>query len=108
MSARGDLALAPGKYLANLQTRNHWKAPGARAAQSRFFSTALHQIGGHGGSWQDAPAEHGEDVLLLQIQGDDAFLGWHENSGCVLHFWIDRDALAELDFSEVEATLECD
>jgi hypothetical protein len=45
---------------------------------------------------------------LLQIQGDDAFFNWHTNCGCVLHFWIGRDALSTLDFSEVEATLECD
>jgi hypothetical protein len=44
----------------------------------------------------------------MQVRGDPAFLGWHENAGCVLHFWIDPDALSELHFSEVEATLECD
>src|SRR5262249_32311078 len=85
MSVYGDLALAPNKYVLNLQQRNRWKAPSG--SQSGFFNTAIHQIGGHGGSWQSAPEEHREDVLLLQIQGDDAFLGWHENSGCVLHFW---------------------
>nr|WP_247986750.1 DUF1963 domain-containing protein [Bradyrhizobium sp. 186] len=47
-------------------------------------------------------------MLLLQIQGDLTFFNWHSNIGCVLHFWIDRDALAQLDFSQVVATYECD
>ncbi|WP_346732603.1 DUF1963 domain-containing protein [Bradyrhizobium sp. 186] len=51
---------------------------------------------------------HLEDMLLLQIQGDLTFFNWHSNIGCVLHFWIDRDALAQLDFSQVVATYECD
>jgi hypothetical protein len=42
------------------------------------------------------------------MQGDGAFFNWHANSGCVLHFWISRDGLSKLDFSEVEATFECD
>jgi uncharacterized protein YwqG len=102
------LAFVPRKYVENLERKNHWIAPNAQRARYRFFSTSIHQIGGYGSSWQNAPAEHCDDVLLLQVQGDPAFLGWHENDGCVLHFWIDPDALSELDFSEVEATLECD
>jgi uncharacterized protein YwqG len=57
---------------------------------------------------QDAPDVHREDILLLQIQGEAAFLRWHENCGGVLHFWISTDALSKLDFTEVEATYECD
>jgi hypothetical protein len=102
------LAEAPQHYVANLKQRNRWKTPSAKDGQHRFFSTAIHQILGYGSSWQGAPAEHSDEVLLLQIQGDDAFFNWHTNCGCVLHFWIGRDALSKLDFSEVEATLECD
>jgi hypothetical protein len=102
------LAAAPRRYVANLKQRNHWKTPSAKQGQYRFFDTAVHQMLGHGSSWQDAPAEHADDVLLLQIQGDDAFFRWHSNCGCVLHFWIGREALSKLDFSQVEATLECD
>jgi hypothetical protein len=47
-------------------------------------------------------------VLLLQLHGDPAFLGWHQNIGCVLHFWLDPDALSDLDFARMETTLECD
>ena len=102
------LAYVPRKYVENLKRKNHWIAPDPRDGRYRFFSTSIHQIGGYGSSWQNAPTEHCDDVLLLQVQGDAAFLGWHENTGCVLHFWIDRDAMSELDFSGVEATLECD
>jgi hypothetical protein len=102
------LASAPGKYVANLERQNHWKTPSVDDGQRRFFSTSIHQISGFGSSWQDAPIEHRDDVLLLQIQGDLAFFNWHGDTGCMLHFWIDPDALSELDFSEVEATLECD
>jgi hypothetical protein len=47
-------------------------------------------------------------VLLLQLHGDPAFLGRHQNIGCVLHFWLDPDALSDLDFARMETTLECD
>ena len=102
------LVHAPLKYVENFGRRNHWKAPTAKEGQYRFFSTAIHQILGYGSSYQAAPSEHRDDVLLLQIQGDHAFFNWHSNSGCVLHFWIGREALSKLDFSDVEATLECD
>jgi uncharacterized protein YwqG len=110
MAAQGERTLdyAPRSYVENLKRQNHWKTLSVDQSESRFFSTPIHQIQGYGSSWQDAPFEHCEDVLLLQIQGDQAFFDWHTNRGCVLHFWIGRDALAELDFSEVEATLECD
>ncbi len=109
IAAHDERALvhAPRKYVENLRRRNNWKTPTAKEGQYRFFSTAIHQILGYGSSYQDAPIEHRDDVLLLQIQGDSAFFNWHTNSGCVLHFWIGHDALSKLDFSEVEATLEC-
>ena len=110
MAAQGEQTLthAPPQYIGNFEQRNHWKTPESRQGQHRFFWTAIHQMLGYGSSWQDAPAEHVEDVLLLQVQGDSAFAGWHDNCGCVLHFWIGGDALARLDFSIVEATLQCD
>nr|WP_245313493.1 DUF1963 domain-containing protein [Bradyrhizobium sp.] len=63
---------------------------------------------GYGSGPQDATEQHFEDILLLQMQGDRAFLDWHANIGCTLHFWIDRDALDRLDFAKVVATYECD
>ena len=59
---------------------------------------------GYGSGPQNATEEHLEDILLLQMQGDLAFFDWHSNIGCMLHFWIDRDALIELDFAKVVAT----
>lgn len=63
---------------------------------------------GYGSGPQQATEEHLEDILLLQIQGELAFLDWHSKIGCVLHFWIDRDALDQLDFANVAAKYECD
>jgi uncharacterized protein YwqG len=102
MAAHDERALAsvPRKYIANLERQNHWTAPS--------FSTPIHQIAGYGSSWQSAPVKHRDDVLLLQLHGDLAFLGWHQNTGCVLHFWLDPDALSDLDFARMETTLECD
>ena len=105
VDARDD---APLSYVANLARQNHWKTPTVENGKYRHFSTALHQMLGYGSGPQDATEVHLEDMLLLQIQGDLAFFNWHSNIGCVLHFWIDRDALAQLDFSQVVATYECD
>lgn len=99
---------APSSYLTNLVRQNHWKTPTVHDGKYRHFNTALHQMLGYGSGPQDATEEHLEDTLLLQIQGELAFLDWHSNIGCVLHFWIDRDLLAQLDFSQVVATLQCD
>ncbi|WP_298885937.1 DUF1963 domain-containing protein [uncultured Bradyrhizobium sp.] len=99
---------APRSYVANLAQQNHWKTPTAEDGKYRHFRTALHQMLGYGSGPQDATEEHLEDMLLLQMQGELAFLDWHSNIGCMLHFWIDRDALAQLDFSRVVATLQCD
>jgi len=110
VAAHDERALihVPHNNVANLKRQNHWRTANAAEGQRRFFSTAINQILGYGSSWQGAPVEYRDDVLLLQIQGDNAFFNWHANCGCVLHFWISRDALAKFDFSEVEATLECD
>jgi Domain of unknown function (DUF1963) len=111
--ARGDTNWretggGPAWFVSRIKRQNHWKTPSVEDGRFRFFSTPIHQILGYGSSAQNAPAEHRDDVLLLQIQGDPAFFDWHTNSGCVLHFWIGRDALSKLDFAGVEATLECD
>jgi hypothetical protein len=110
MAVHDERALTslPRKYIENLERQNHWTAPGSEAGRRRSFSTPIHQIAGYGGSWQSAPVKHHGDVLLLQLQGDPAFLGWHQNSGCVLHFWLDPDALSDLDFARMKTTLECD
>ena len=97
----------PLSYLTNLARQNHWKTPTV-SAKYRHFDTALHQMLGYGSGPQNATEEHLEDILLLQMQGDLAFLDWHSNIGCTLHFWIDRDALDQLDFAKVVATYECD
>lgn len=99
---------APSSYVTNLALQNHWKTPTVHDGKYRHFNTALHQMLGYGSGPQDATEEHLEDTLLLQIQGELAFLDWHANIGCVLHFWIGRDLLAQLDFSQVVATLQCD
>jgi len=99
---------APFSYVTNLARQNHWKTPTVDDGRRRHFRTALHQMLGYGSGPQDATEEHLEDMLLLQIQGDLAFFDWHSNVGGVLHFWIDRDALARRDFSKAVATYECD
>jgi len=98
----------PLSYLTNLARQNHWRAPTVKNGKYRHFDTALHQMLGYGSGPQGATEEHLEDILLLQMQGDLAFLDWHSNIGCMLHFWIDRDALDQLDFASVVATYECD
>lgn len=99
---------APLKYVANLAGQNQWKTPAAEDGKRRRFRTAVHQMLGYGSGPQDATEEHLEDILLLQIQGELAFFDWHSDIGGVLHFWIDRDALDQRDFSRVVATYECD
>jgi hypothetical protein len=102
------LAQAPHKYVEDFARRNHWTTPRVGAGRDRFFSVAIHQMLGHGKSAQNAREEHRDDVLLLQLHGDDAFFPWHDNCGCVLQLWIEKGALLERDFSSVQATLECD
>jgi Domain of unknown function (DUF1963) len=98
----------PLSYLANLARQNHWKVPMVKHGQKRHFSSSIHQMLGYGTGPQNAVEEHMEDLLLLGIQGDPAFFNWHANTWAWLHFWIDPDALAQLDFSRVVATYECD
>ena len=99
---------APLSYVANLERQNLWTTPSVEDGQRRHFRTAIHQMLGYGSGPQDATEEHLEDMLLLQIKGDPAFFNWHSDIGGVLHFWIDRDALAQRDFSHAVATYECD
>lgn len=65
----------------------------------------MHQMLGYGFSWQDGPALHQQDVLLLQIEGG-ADIAWLPD--CMLHFWIPTQALAARAFDRVSTTLECD
>lgn len=65
------------------------------------------QMLGYGYSEQDAPNEHRDDVLLLQLGGSaDRF--WNENSAEVLHLWISPRDLAARRFDRVTPTLESD
>jgi len=102
------LAQAPQKYVENFARRNHWTTPRRGAGRDRFVSMPIHQMLGHGKGVQNAAEEHRDDVLLLQLHGDNAFFPWHDNCGCVLQLWIEKGALLERDFSGVQATLECD
>jgi uncharacterized protein YwqG len=102
------LARAPRKYVSNFQRQNRWVTPSENTGVFGRFSIAIHQMLGYGVNVQGAPEERIDSVLLLQLQGDDVFFPWHDNGGCVLQLWIERDALLRRDFSDVEATLECD
>jgi hypothetical protein len=66
----------------------------------------VHQMLGYGSSVQSAPLEHANDVLLLQIAGEEGF-AWFPDIGCVLQFWIAPDALAERNFEHVTISLDC-
>jgi uncharacterized protein YwqG len=78
----------------------------AQAAAVRLHFP-MHQMLGHGMQVQWAPIYHADEVLLLQLLGDDA-LGWHSNCGCALQFWISANALKQRNFGAVEMTLDCD
>lgn len=102
------LTQAPQKYVETLKNLNHWTTPQITNGRYSTACMTIHQMLGYGESVQGAPAEHLDDVLLLQLKGDDAFLPWHNNCGCVLQIWIDREDLRRCDFAGAEATLECD
>jgi Domain of unknown function (DUF1963) len=99
---------APQHYVEDLRIRNRWFAPCYVRGRYLQPSMAIHQILGYGKPVQGAPYEHRDDILLIQIQGDKTLFPWHSNIGCVLQFWIQREALLNYDFDGVEATLECD
>lgn len=65
------------------------------------------QMLGYGYSEQDAPNDHRDDVLLLQLGGGaDRF--WNENGAEMLHLWISPRDLAARRFDRVTPTLESD
>jgi uncharacterized protein YwqG len=55
---------------------------------------------------QHAGREHSDKVLLLELHGRSQYT-WHGPIDCVLQYWITHDALAERDFGQAFATLEC-
>ncbi len=65
-----------------------------------------HRMLGYGRSVQSAPTEFRNHVLLLQVFGGQ--LGWLDNSGCVVQFWIRRSDLLLRKWNKAFATLECD
>ncbi len=96
------------KYAERLIKQNQWTPPDPRYAQYRIFNLPLHQMLGYGKNVQQAHLEHRDDILLSQLHGDEAFMPWHDNTGCVLQIWINKAALMSRDFSAAVATLECD
>ncbi len=66
-----------------------------------------HQMLGHAEKVQWAPIENADQVLLLQLLGDDA-LGWQSHDGCARQFWGRAKALQQKDFESVEMSLDCD
>lgn len=86
----------PPEFRAALENDALWRADAYR-----------HQMLGFGLSVQSGPADHANDELLLQINGDP-IQSWFPIHGCVLQFWIERESLAALDFAGVQATMDCD
>lgn len=70
----------------------------------RSFSDLSHQMLGHGKSVCDAPQEHANDILLLQV--GCIHFGWCP-SYCVLQYWISAQDLLFRRFGRVKSTLEC-
>lgn len=101
----GARELIPPHYLESVQAETLWQR--STAAGDMAVNMPMHQMFGFGERVQNAPREHADDVLLLQIKGDTG-LAWHDNIGCVLQLWIGREALQALRLQETQATLECD
>lgn len=80
--------------------------PASRRAMAPIWTYASdEQILGHGKSWQNAPYEHRNDVLLLQLgNGHSEWLP----VGVFLHLWISPADLAARQFDRVQPTLESD
>ncbi|MEZ5957268.1 MAG: DUF1963 domain-containing protein [Hyphomonadaceae bacterium] len=64
-----------------------------------------HQLLGAGTVVQDAPYDHADEALLLQISGVDVLAG--SCSDGMLQFWMPPDDLKRGKFENVVATLEC-
>ncbi|MBL8544774.1 MAG: DUF1963 domain-containing protein [Hyphomonadaceae bacterium] len=64
-----------------------------------------HQLLGAGTIVQNAPYDHAEKALLLQVSGVDVLAGSCTDG--MLQFWIPKDELKRAEFENVVATLEC-
>ena len=105
-AAGGDAReLIPPHYLQAANAETMWVRP--TPPRDRWGKMPMHQMFGFGTRVQNAPIEHANDVLLLEVKGDEG-LAWHDNTGCVLQLWVDAEALQALRLEEVQATLECD
>jgi hypothetical protein len=96
----------PIKCVETVTKRNVWTDP--REGKFDFSLMPIHQMLGYGACVQHTPITRRNEVLLLQLCGDQALFPWHDNCGCVLQVWIKKDALRKRDFSKVEATVDCD
>jgi hypothetical protein len=101
----GAQALVPSHYLTSVQTETLWQR--STSTGDMWVNMPMHQMFGFAERVQNAPLDHVDDVLLLQIKGDTG-LAWHDNIGCALQLWVSREALQALRLQEVQATLECD
>lgn len=74
-----------------------------RAADDLNLYVTMHHMLGHGSYDHTAvqPNQRADKLLLLRLDGGDPMLRGSEGS---YHFWIDPEALAAEDFSEVELT----
>lgn len=64
-----------------------------------------HQLLGAGTIVQNAPYDHADEVLLLQVSGVDTLAG--SCSDGMLQFWMPRNKLKLANFEDLVATLEC-
>ena len=85
-----------------IEAEARWKRP-----VHSWGHNPIHQMLGYGDCVQNAAYDRIDEVMLLQLQGDENF-GWHSNIGCSLQFWISPDALAKRDFEAVQVSFECD
>ncbi|MFL6604986.1 MAG: DUF1963 domain-containing protein [Steroidobacteraceae bacterium] len=102
IEARG---LIPPHYLKSVHAETLWQR--SEMVGDMSVNMPIHQMFGFGERVQNAPLDHANDVLLLQIKGDPG-LAWHDNIGCALQLWIGREALQALRLQDAQATLECD
>jgi uncharacterized protein YwqG len=96
----------PMRYVETVTKRNVWTDP--KESKFGFSLMPIHQMLGYGTCVQHTPITRRNEVLLLQLCGDQALFPWHDNCGCVLQVWIKKGALRKGDFSKVEATVDCD
>jgi uncharacterized protein YwqG len=100
-----DIQHIPQIYTETVRKRNSWTNPN----EFKYgINLPIHQLMGYGHCVQKTPISRRDEVLLLQLSGDQALFPWLENCGCVLQLWVDNADLHNCDFSKVEATLDCD